>query len=715
MEENIFILRALWFISWSKISEIFMQTETILLQMGLKEGVAVLPDFSHLKPADFCPFLKVILAQHRARIDILLAQKTYCWDNLMRPLEALDVQLNKIWSLISHYHAVLSREDVQSAYQACVPLLSNYVTELAQHPGLYRAICQLADNVQTHCLDMTQCRLIENMCQDLRLSGVHLNNEKKAQVKYLQKQLAVQSAQFDENVLGATQSWSWVVTDKACLAGLSTFMCDNLRRLAEQSGKKGWQLTLDRPVYEAAMKQATDRHLRKTLYRAYASRASSWSESDMKFDNTTLMHDLLCHRQRLAKQLGFKHFAQLALQKNMATSVEQVQAFLEDLIRCVRPQAQKEYAALQQFARTLPEQPLSGPMAPWDWHYYSEKQRQTLYGISQQSLRYYFPLKQVLKGLFDLVKRLFGLHIQLCTETVSVWTEQISFYRVYDKQGVLCGCFYLDLFARTGKQEGAWVDDWVSRKRVSPTVVQPAVVFLVCNFSSPTEQYPALLTHEEIGTLFHEFGHTLHYLLSQVDYAALSGPNGVEWDAVEMPSQWMEHWAWQFDVLVSLSHHVETGESLPRALYQSLLAARHFQSGARLIRQLGMALFDLRLHTEFDPQIPNHIDKLLAQVRAQCDLIPAQPYECVAHTFSHIFAGGYAASYYGYLWAEVLASDAFSRFEQTGLFDAKLAQTFVDKILAQGGGRPFEQSFMDFQGRAAEMTAFLRHNGIGTH
>ncbi|HHW78648.1 MAG TPA: oligopeptidase A [Xanthomonadaceae bacterium] len=669
---------------------------------------ADLPAYAAIQPEHVEPAIDRVLAENRAEIGRLLAANASpTWDSLIRPLEDLEDRLNKVWSPVNHLHSVLDSEPLRAAYNACLPKLSVYHTELGQHQGLFRAYRRIADSPEYARLDSAQRKVIDDALRDFRLSGVTLPPEQRDRYKAIMQELTQLSARFAENVLDATQAWTRHLTDETQLAGLPDSARALARQTARQRGLDGWLLTLELPSYLPVLNYADDRDLRRELYDAYCTRASDQGPNAGQWDNGPVMERILALRHELARLLGFRDYTEYSLATKMADSPDQVLAFLADLAGRAQPQAQKELAELQEFARAQ-----SGieQLEAWDIGYYSEKLRQHRYHLSQEELRPYFPTTRVLPGLFAVAEKLFGIAIRPL-DGVEVWHPDVRVFEIVDDAGDRRGRFYLDLYARPHKRGGAWMDGCLAR-RLTDEGVRPPAAYLVCNFSPPVGDDPSLLTHGEVLTLFHEFGHGLHHLLTTVNYPPVAGIHGVEWDAVELPSQFLENWCWSRDALTLLAGHYQTGEPLPEALYQRMLAARNFQAGILMVRQLEFGLFDFRLHREYDPARGGRVLEVLDAVRRQVAVIVPPAYNRFANAFTHIFAGGYAAGYYSYKWAEVLSADAFSAFEENGIFDVPTGERFRRSILEAGGSRPALASFVEFRGREPQIEPLLRLSGI---
>lgn len=666
-----------------------------------------LPPFKSILPGHVEPAIDTILADNRTNIASLLdSTATYTWDNLIQPLEDLTERLDRVWSAVSHLNAVLNSEPLRSAYNACLPKLSDYASELGQNVRLYQAYKQIATSIEYGMLDVAQKKIIDNALRDFRLSGIGLNSDDQARYKTIQQELSNLDNKFEENVLDATHAWSKHLVDQAELTGLPPTAIALARQAASNAGLEGWLLNLEYPSYMPVMKYADSRALRREMYEAYVTRASDQGPNAGKCDNSPIMERLLRLRHELAQLLGFADYAQFSLAKKMANSPAQVMDFLNDLTKRARPMALQELAELQEFAASLGALQLE----TWDIPYYTEKLCQHKYALSQEDLRPYFPQHRVLQGMFGVVNRLYNLTITEKTN-VEAWHPDVRFYEIHDTSQTLRGQFYLDLYARAHKRGGAWMAECVTRKR-NRAGVQTPVAYLTCNFTAPIGNDPALFTHDEVLTLFHEFGHGLHHMLTQVDYLSVAGINGVAWDAVELPSQFMENWCWEREALQLIAGHYQTGEPLPRALFEKMLAAKNFQSGMQMVRQLEFSIFDFRLHLEFDPATGARIAQILAEVRDSVSVLKLPAFNRFANSFTHIFGGSYAAGYYSYMWAEVLSSDAFAKFEENGIFDQATGQQFLHTILEQGGTREPMELFVEFRGRKPTIDALLRHSGI---
>lgn len=669
-----------------------------------KQG-EVLPDFKAIQPAHIVPALKQRLDEARKTIETVLAGEDYSWNGLVEPLTDADEKVEQVWAPVSHINSVVSTPELREAHDSCLPLLSDYSTFVGQHKGLFDAYQSLRNSDEFEQLTEAQQKLINDTLRDFHLSGVDLDEEKKQRYAEISSRLSDLSSQFSNNLLDATHAWQCHITDEARLAGLPDSVKEAAAEAAGNQG--GWLFTLDIPSYLPVMLYAEDRELRREMYYAFTTRASETGPNAGKYDNSSIMDETLALRHELAELLGFNNYAEMSLHTKMADEPTQVLTFLDDLASKSLPQAKQEYAEVEAFAEQQGVQQLEA----WDVPYYSEQLKQQRYAISDEVLRPYFPEQQVLNGLFEVVKRLFGMTVSEQTD-INAWHEHVRFFRIHDADGRLRGSFYLDLYARAGKRGGAWMADCVGRRKHASGQVQNPIAFLTCNFNKPVGGKPALFTHDEVVTLFHEFGHGLHHMLTQVDTAGVSGINGVEWDAVELPSQFLENWCWEPEALAYISGHYETGEPLPYELLQKMLAAKNFQSAMQMMRQLEFSLFDMRLHYEFNAAEGARIAEILNQVREQVSVRIPPDYNRFQHSFGHIFAGGYAAGYYSYKWAEVLSADAFSRFEEEGIFSAATGRDFLTAILERGGTRSAADLFVEFRGREPQVEPLLRHSGI---
>ena len=668
-----------------------------------------LPPFSRITAEHVEPAIDTLLAENRKAVEALLAAtEDYTWDNLIQPLEDMDDRLSRVWSPISHMNSVVNSEALRAAYNACLPKLSEYGTEMGQNVRLYQAYKAIRDSKQYEQLDTAQKKVIDNALRDFHLSGVDLPDDKKARFKKIQQQLSQLTTKFEENVLDATQGWTKHIDDETRLAGLPESACAMAKQAAAQKQLNGWLFTLDFPSYFAVMTYADDRELRSEMHQAYVTRASDQGPNAGKWDNSEVMEEILALRHELAQLLGYQTYAERSLVTKMADTPERVLGFLHDLAKRSKPVADKELHELEAFAHN--EHGVT-KLEPWDIGYYSEKLRQHTYAISQEELKPYFPETSVIPGMFEVVKRLYGMRIQV-VDSVDVWHPDVRFYEIRDEQGTLRGEFYLDLYARENKRGGAWMDDCIGRKRNADNSIQTPVAYLTCNLTPPIGEDPALFTHDEVITLFHEFGHGLHHMLTRIDHVGVSGINGVAWDAVELPSQFMENWCWEKEALDLIAEHYQTRDDIPEEMYHKMYAAKNFQAGMQMVRQLEFSLFDFRMHHEYVPGKGAHIQQILDEVRQEVAVIKPAPYNRFQHGFTHIFAGGYAAGYYSYKWAEVLSADAFSLFEEEGIFNHQTGLRFLHAVLEQGGTREPMDLFVEFRGREPEIDALLRHSGI---
>ena len=662
-----------------------------------------LPPFTQIQATEIEPAIKQLLDEQRAKLAEILAQPQATWENTIAPLEQMQHRLSRIWSPVGHLNGVMNSDELRAAYNACLPLLSAWHTDLGQNEQLYRAYEQVRTN-QAAQLNSAQLKLLDNALRDFRLSGVALPADKKARYKELMESLTKVQAKFDENVLDATNAWIKHISDEAQLAGLPAPIIERARAAAEAKEQGGWLFTLDAPNYMAVMMHGSNEELRREFYQAWVTRASDQGLQPDKWDNSALIEQIMQLRHELAGLVGFDDYATYSLATKMAKSVQEVKEFLEQLARYSKAAAQRELDDLVEFAVRR--------LNAWDISYYSERMKQQRFDLSEEALRPYFPAPQVLNGLFAVASRLYDVQI-VERKDVEKYHADVQFFDILNSDGSRRGSFYVDLYARPKKRGGAWMDDCVGRMQLGTSRYLP-VAYLVCNFMPPPAggDKPALLTHSEVVTMFHEFGHGLHHMLTKVDYPSVSGINGVPWDAVELPSQFMENFAWRPEVLPLISKHVETGKPLPAAELQRLLASRTFQAGMQTVRQLEFALFDLRIHAEYSPARGANVMATLAEVRDQVAVIKPPAFNRFPHSFSHIFSGGYAAGYYSYKWAEVLAADAFSAFEESGVFNAKTARRFATAILEQGGSRDAMEAFVEFRGRKPQIEPLLKQLGL---
>jgi len=667
-----------------------------------------LPPFSQIKPEHVKPAVDQLLAESRRLVEQLLEQNScYSWDNLVEPLDTMDDRINRAWSPVGHMNAVVNNDALRETYNDCLPVLSEYGTEMGQHEGLYKAFQQIADGDEYARLDTAQKKVIDNALRDFRLSGIELGQDARNRYKEILQKLSQLSSQYSDNVLDATNAWHKQISDETLLAGLPESARSLAKQTAGQRGLEGWVFTLEFPSYYPVMTYADNRDLREELYSAYVTRASEQGPHAGQWDNTAIMDEILALRHEAARLLGFNNYAERSLATKMADSTEQVTGFLNDLAERSRPAAVRELEEVRDFARAHDN---SDDLQAWDIPYYSEKLRQKKYAISQEELKPYFPEPRVIEGLFLIVARLYGLQIEVA-EGVDTWHEDVHFYRIRDAAGDVRGEFYLDLYARQHKRGGAWMDECINRRDTGKGLQIP-VAYLTCNFSPPIGDQPALFTHDEVITLFHEFGHGLHHMLTQINYSGVSGISGVAWDAVELPSQFMENWCWEREALDLFSGNYETGEKIPDEMYQRMQQAKNFQSAMQMMRQLEFASFDIRIHRDYDPARGARIHSTLNRVREEIAVMQPPAFNRFENSFTHIFGGGYAAGYYSYKWAEVLSADAFSAFEETGIFNRDTGNKFLSSVLEQGGSREPMELFVEFRGREPTIDALLRHSGL---
>jgi oligopeptidase A len=665
-----------------------------------------LPPFSTIRPEHVNPAIDRILGEFSARVDRLTADPgARTFDTLLAPLERLEEYLGRAWSPVSHLHGVKDSPELREAYSSALEKLTEHSTELGQNRALFEAVQAVREAPEFNGLDRARQTLVEDSLRGFRLSGVALEGEARERFRAIQTEMSRLETAFEEAVLDATDAWTRPVAEHE-LAGLPASALQLLRGAAQHAEVEGHLATLKGPVVQALLTYADDRALREEVYSAYQTRASDQGPHAGRFDNSQRLEQILALRHEAAQLLGYPSAAHVSLADKMAATPERVLGFLDELAAKARPVAERELQALRDFARDALG---IGELQPWDVPYASEKLRQQRFDFSEEDLKPYFPLQSALDGLFEIAGRVFGVRFSR-RDGVDVWHPLVEYYDVLDGDGSLRAGFYVDHYARPGKRGGAWMD--VCRARFTDTQLQPPVAFLTCNFPPPGDGTPALLTHDEVLTLFHEFGHGLHHMLTEVDWPSVGGISGVEWDAVELPSQFMENFGWQRESLDMFARHHESGEPLPQALYDKMLAARHFHAGLFLVRQLEFALFDFRVHLEFDATQGSRVLELLAEVRSQVAVLHPPSWQRFPHGFTHVFAGGYAAGYYSYLWAEVLSADAFAAFEAAGIFDHETGQRYRREILAVGGSRPALESFVAFLGREPQPEALLRSYGL---
>lgn len=668
-----------------------------------------LPCFSAIKPELIERQLDSILEENRADLaKIISCKDPYTWDNLFVSLEEISNRLDQFWSPISHLNSVMNEESLRKVYEACIPKLSAFHTEIGQNEGLYRAVESLSKSNEFKKLDSAQQKVVSDALLDFKLSGIGLPEAKKERYAAIQAQLSLLMNKFEQNLMDASDNWTYQTDNVEELAGLPEHIITAAKETAERENQTGYVLTLEIPCYHAVLTYAENAELRRIFYFAYTTRASDQGPDAGKWDNSTVIQEIMGLRLELAQLLGYKNFAELSLVTKMAKEPSRVMQFLNDLSTRIQDIAHLEFSELRQFAL---EQYGVKELNVWDSAYYSEKLRQYRYSITEEELRPYFPLDRVLYGVFNLVNKLFGIEVTEIAD-IDIWHPEVKFFAVYDQQKNLRGHFYLDLFARPHKRGGAWMDGCRDRRLKRSGEIQTPVAYLTCNFTPPTLTGLALLNHDEVITLLHEFGHVLHHIITQINYSDVSGINGVEWDAVEFPSQFLENWCWQEESMKLFSGHYQTGADLPADMFKRLHAAKNFHSGMHLARQLELSLFDFRIHQEFDPQVTNQVQQILNEVREKVSVTTPPAFNRFQHSFSHIFAGSYSAGYYSYLWAEVLASDAFALFESEGIFNATTGQQYMQNILEKGGSKDAMELYTAFRGREPTIDAFLRHQGL---
>ena len=665
-----------------------------------------LPRFAEIRTEHVTPAIELLLSDGRSTVQAAL-KAAPTWNDFVAPLEDVNERIGRAWGQVAHLHAVMDNPELREVYNANLPKVTKYWTELGQNHELFEKYKALKSSAEFAELSPARKKIVENALRDFRLGGAELPPEKKKRFAEIQEELSRLGAKFSENLLDATNAFA-VYVSKEQTAGIPEDVLQAAREAAEKEGKQGWKFTLHAPSYLPVMQYADDRPLREKMYYASSTRAAEFGKPEL--DNAPLIARIVPLRREMARLLGYRDFAEVSLVPKMAESPDQVLAFLDDLARRARPFAEKDAQELRSFAR---EDLGIEDLQAWDVAYASEKLRAKRYAFSDQEVKQYFPEDVVVRGLFRVAQALY--QVRLVESKAPLWHPEVRFFEVHDAGGTLIGQFYVDLYARETKRGGAWMDDAIARRRKGERIQNP-VAYLNCNFSrplsSPSGSRPALFTHDEVLTLFHEFGHGLHHLLTRVEDLGVSGINGVEWDAVELPSQFMENFCWEWDVLRDMTRHVDTGQPLPRELFEKMLAAKNFQSGLAMLRQIEFALFDMRLHSDFDPASGRSALELLEEVRDQVAVLRPPKYNRFPNSFGHIFGGGYAAGYYSYKWAEVLSADAYSLFEEEGVLSADAGARFRDEILAVGGSRPAAESFRAFRGREPNVEALLRHNGM---
>jgi oligopeptidase A len=660
-----------------------------------------LPAFGRIEANHARPALERVLADNRAKLAELTAQPHPTFASLVEPVEELSYTLSRVWSPIGHLNAVANSADMREAYNECVPLLTAYSSELGQNTRLQEGYAYVLQH-EGATLDPSQRKVVDNALRDFRLAGVDLRPDEKVRYCEVAQRLAQLATKFSENVLDAARAYTRSVTEDSELAGLPVNAVDRAAADAREANQPGWLFKLDQPTYMTIMASAESEQLRHDIYEAWVTRGSELGPSAGRFDNNPLIAEILPLRHELAQLVGFKNFADYALATRMAKSSKQVLAFLDDLARRCLPAARQEFSDLEEFA--------GRKLNAWDMAFYSEKLQESRFKVSQEAVRPYFPLPKVLGGLFALIRRLYGIEVRE-RPGVGIWHPSVRYYDLIDQNERAVAGFFLDPYSRTEKRSGAWMDECVIAKSLPSGTALP-VAQLVCNFTAPVGNGPSLLTHDEVTTLFHEFGHGLHHMLTRVAYPSIAGINGVSWDAVELPSQFMENFVWRPEVLPLISAHANTGEPLPVDMLQRLLGTRTFNAALDTLRQIELASFDFELHANFDPSVGAKVAETLDRVRRRVAVVPSAPFNRMPASFAHIFAGGYAAGYYSYKWAEVLAADAFEAFEEAGVFDSATATRFRDSILARGGSLDAMDAFVRFRGREPDVRPLLKQTGI---
>ena len=670
----------------------------------LKGITAELPPFEEIKPEHVLPAIDTELARARQAVAKLTEVDAPDWDSLMLPLEEIDERLGRVWGPVGHLNAVCDSEQLRPVYQQGVAKMAEWSSELGQNEALYAAIRKVADRDDFATLSTERQRVIEHALRDFKLSGAELEGKAKERFKTIRMRLSELATIFEQHILDATRAFELHLTNKADVAGLPESVLAAAAQRAEQTGKDGgWLITLDIPSYLPFMQYADNRKLRQELYRQFVTRASSGD-----LDNAPLIDEILTLRQEAATLLGFEHYAASSLASKMAESASEVAGFLRELAGKSRSAAEKEMAELRAFAtESLGIEELQA----WDIPYTSEKLRLKKHAISQEELKPYFPEQHVIAGMFSLVERLYGVTIREAND-VPKWHEHVRFFEIFDEADDKVAAFYLDPYARPHKRGGAWMDECITRWQRPDGRLQLPVAYLVCNFDAPVGDRPALWTHDEVTTLFHEFGHGLHHMLTTVNELGVSGIRGVPWDAVELPSQFMENFCWERQVVDLFARHYESGEAMPEELFERMLAAKNFQSAMMMLRQIEFALFDLLLHSEYDPASDESVQELLDRVRQEVAVVAPPAFNRFQNSFSHIFAGGYAAGYYSYKWAEVLSADVYATFEEEGILNTDTAARLRAELLSVGGSREIMDAFVAFRGRKPSVDALLRHSGL---
>jgi oligopeptidase A len=667
-----------------------------------------LPPFDKIMVRHIEPAINYMIDENRKELkDIIKNTKNYTWKNFFQKIENMEDRLQRVWSPVSHLHSVADNNELRKAYNNCLTKLSNYSTEMGQNIDLFKTYDIFSKKSSFKNLSKSQKKIINNSIRDFRLSGIDLNIESKKIYKKIQNKLSELQTKFEENLLDATHAWKKHITDKNELSGIPDSVIALASETAKKENKEGWLFTLEAPFYIPVMKYADSSALRKEMYWAYTTRASEIGPNAGEFDNTKIMYDILEYRTKKSELLGFKNFANYSLETKMAKSTDEVLNFLTNLVDRTKKYAINEFEELEEFTSRL-----SGinNLKAYDILYYSEKLKQKKFSISQEELRRYFPIKQVINGLFSITKKLYDIEIRK-RSGVQVWNNDVEFFDILDNKGIIIASFFLDLFSRQHKRGGAWMDECIVRKKINSKIQNP-VAYLTCNFTPPIDDKPTLLTHDEVITLFHEFGHGLHHMMTKIDYCGVSGINGVPWDAVELPSQFMENFCWEKEALDLFARDFETGKTIDNGLFKKMTKARSFQMAMQMIRQLEYAIFDFRLHLEYASRKDLDIQILLDEVRKYVTVVETPEFNRFQHSFSHIFAGGYAAGYYSYKWAEVLSADAFSKFEEKGIFNKITGKEFLKTILEKGGSCEPMEMFVEFRGREPSIEPLLKHIGI---
>ena len=671
-----------------------------------------LPRFPEIRPEHVTEAVDHLLQHNREVVAQLLADDAPpTWENFVLSLDNANEKMSRSWGQVSHLNAVMNSAELREVYNGNLPKITQYYAELGQNLALFEKYKHLRASKEFESLNAARKKIIENELRDFRLSGAELVEDKKARFLEIQEEMSMLCSRFSDNLLDATNDFSLLVDDASELQGIPADDLQAAKETAQAAGKQGWMFTLKAPSYMPVLQYAENRALREKVYVAYSQRASEFGKTE--WDNTPLITQILKLRAEEAHLLGYKNYAELSLTSKMANTPEQILEFLRELAVHARPLAEKDLLELRAYAKT---ELAMDDLQSWDITYASEKLREQRYAFSEQEVKQYFPEDAVITGMFNVVQKIYGLNLR--PSTAPVWHKAVRFFDVHDEHGKLIGQFYMDLYARNSKRGGAWMDDAITRRRITPSIhapleIQTPVAYLNCNFASPVGGKSALFSHDEVLTMFHEFGHGLHHLLTEVEEMGVSGISGVEWDAVELPSQFMENFCWEWDVLCSMTRHVDTGKQLPRELFEKMLAAKNFQIGMQTLRQIEFSIFDMRLHSDFYAQGDKSILELIDEVRKEVAVLIPPQYNRFANSFSHIFSGGYAAGYYSYKWAEVLSADVYSMFEEHGVLNAEIGSRFRKEVLAVGGSRDAMESFVAFRGRAPSIEALLRHNGLG--